>query len=166
MHERPAYGETRIGKEIRDMRKRITELEAHGMCRCADEVRCDMRKLITDCQPYLKEGETPAECIQRNRNDTGGILKLLAKEKKRAEAAEKERDAYRKEALEWEAEARDRGDKLKRVRGLVDAEQRDLDVFGYVVDFYRDGGVGSYGRERFEAWLDELREALEGESDE
>jgi hypothetical protein len=33
------------------------------------------------CKPYLKDGETPAECIQRNRDDAGRALKLLAAEK-------------------------------------------------------------------------------------
>lgn len=67
-------------------RERVEELEAHGLCRCADEVRCDMRKLITACEPYLKDGETPAECIQRNRDDTGAVMKLLEKEKRKYDA--------------------------------------------------------------------------------
>ena len=71
---------------FRKAAERIRELEAHGLCRCADEIRCEMRKLIADCDPYLKDGETPAECIQRNRDDTGAALKLLAKEKRKYEA--------------------------------------------------------------------------------
>ena len=80
-----------MGNRLKDLDRnalvqRIEELEAHGLCRCADEVRCDMRKLITACEPYLKDGETPAECIQRNRDDTGAVMKLLEKEKRKYEA--------------------------------------------------------------------------------
>ena len=39
----------------------------------------DMQKRLSDCKEYLKEGETPAECIARNRHDTSTTLKMLAK---------------------------------------------------------------------------------------
>lgn len=39
----------------------------------------DMQKRLSDCEEYLKEGETPAECIARNRHDTSTTLKMLAK---------------------------------------------------------------------------------------
>lgn len=37
------------------------------------------------CEPFLKEGETPAECIERNRADTDSVLTLLAQEKRKNE---------------------------------------------------------------------------------
>jgi len=43
---------------------------------------------LDDCQQYLKEGETPAECIERNRTDVDSALSLLVKEKQRVEAAD------------------------------------------------------------------------------
>lgn len=41
-----------------------------------------------DCKPFLKDGETPAECIARNRADADLLLADLAKERLRAEKAE------------------------------------------------------------------------------
>lgn len=38
--------------------------------------------------PYLKDGETPIERLERERRDNDALLTLLAKEKARAEAAE------------------------------------------------------------------------------
>ena len=42
-------------------------------------------KALEDCQPYLKDGETPAECIARNRADLNIALGLLAQEKQKNE---------------------------------------------------------------------------------
>ena len=39
----------------------------------------DMQRRLSDCEEYLKENETPAECIARNRKDVSSSLKLLAK---------------------------------------------------------------------------------------
>jgi len=39
----------------------------------------DMQRRLSDCEEYLKEDETPAECIARNRKDANTTLKLLAK---------------------------------------------------------------------------------------
>lgn len=36
---------------------------------------------IAACAPFLKDGETPAACIARNRADTDAVLSLLAQEK-------------------------------------------------------------------------------------
>lgn len=44
--------------------------------------------LVAECAPYLKEGETPAQRIERERRDTEAVLTLLVREKKRAEAME------------------------------------------------------------------------------
>jgi hypothetical protein len=40
------------------------------------------------CAPYIKDEETPAECIERNRSDTDAVMALLARALKRAEVAE------------------------------------------------------------------------------
>lgn len=42
-------------------------------------------KALEDCQPFLKDGETPAECIARNRADLNIALGPLAQEKKKNE---------------------------------------------------------------------------------
>lgn len=52
---------------------------------------------IAECGPYLKDGESPASCIARNRADVHSMLTLLANEKKRCEAL--------REALAWYAES-------------------------------------------------------------
>ena len=39
------------------------------------------RALIAACAPYLKDGETPAQCIARNRADIDVVLTLLAQAK-------------------------------------------------------------------------------------
>jgi hypothetical protein len=39
------------------------------------------RRLIDECQPYLKDDETPAQCIARNRADANAVCGLLAKDR-------------------------------------------------------------------------------------
>lgn len=46
-----------------------------------------LRRRLDECRPYLKDGETPAQCIKRNRADVDVALGLLAKEKQKAESA-------------------------------------------------------------------------------
>ena len=50
------------------------------------EMRRRLYKTLEDCQPFLKDGETPAECLARNRSDLDTALKLLAAEKKNKES--------------------------------------------------------------------------------
>lgn len=45
-----------------------------------------MRDLLAACEPYLKDGETPAHRIQRERLDNFAALELLAREKRKTEA--------------------------------------------------------------------------------
>lgn len=52
---------------------------------------------LTACADYLKDGETPAECIERNRQDLLATLGLLAE-------AVSERDALRLRQDEWRRE--------------------------------------------------------------
>ena len=42
--------------------------------------------LVAACEPLLKDGETPAECIARNRRDVDGCLTMLVAEKRKTEA--------------------------------------------------------------------------------
>lgn len=66
---------------------------------------------VLDCHEYLKDGETPAQCIQRNRDDVVlalGQLAKVAQEKERLsldyETAREAHDAARSEAREYETE--------------------------------------------------------------
>ena len=59
------------------------------------------RKRVEALTPYLKDGETPAECVARNRADVDSALSLLAKEKLRAESAEQRLEAAERELLHW-----------------------------------------------------------------
>lgn len=54
-----------------------------------NDAACELRRqdeLLAACEPYLKDGETPAERIQRERRDTNAALTLLAREKRKSEA--------------------------------------------------------------------------------
>lgn len=53
----------------------------------------DMRRKLDACTPYLKDGETPAERIQREVNDNAAVLDLLAKEKEALARLRKENAA-------------------------------------------------------------------------
>ena len=48
--------------------------------------------LVEACAPFLKDGETPAECIRRNRKDVDGCLTMLIDEKRKNDALRAERD--------------------------------------------------------------------------
>ena len=56
----------------------------------------DMRRKLDACTPYLKDGETPAERIQREVNDNAAVLDLLAKEKEALARLRVENEALRK----------------------------------------------------------------------
>ena len=45
--------------------------------------------VLSSCQPYLKDGETPAECIKRNRDDSIALMELLAAERVKVSNYEK-----------------------------------------------------------------------------
>ena len=45
-----------------------------------------LQQRLDACAPYLKDGETPAQCIARNRADVDLALRLLAAEKRKTEA--------------------------------------------------------------------------------
>lgn len=61
-----------------------------------DEVRSTLQLVahqLGECAPYQKEGETPAQCIARNRKDLSATLGMLADEKKNSESLQ--------EYLQW-----------------------------------------------------------------
>ena len=69
-------------------------------------VQARYEKYVADCYactPYLKDGETPAECIQRNRKDVTQLLWMLAKERELVEQQASEL-AARKESTGWKGD--------------------------------------------------------------
>ena len=59
-------------------------IDWHNARLIADAPR--MHDLLAACEPYLKDGETPAQRIQRERLDNFAALELLAREKRKTEA--------------------------------------------------------------------------------
>ena len=48
----------------------------------------DLRMILDGLAPYLKEDETPAQRIERERKDTDMVMRLLANEKRKTERLE------------------------------------------------------------------------------
>lgn len=44
--------------------------------------------LVEACAPFLKDDETPAECLARNRRDVDGCLSMLVAEKRKTKTLE------------------------------------------------------------------------------
>jgi hypothetical protein len=65
----------------------------------------ELEQQIDACLPYLKEGETPAECLARNRMDIDRLMGFLATEKRRAVQSKgmegTARDALQKDARRY-----------------------------------------------------------------
>lgn len=70
--DQPQPGETEAGDEAKANARLI-----------ADAPR--MHDLLAACEPYLKDGETPAQRIERERRDTAAALELLVREKRKTE---------------------------------------------------------------------------------
>ena len=54
-----------------------------------EQAAAELRRLhnqIAACEPYLKEGETPAERIERDHKDSLALMTLLAREKTKNDA--------------------------------------------------------------------------------
>lgn len=64
----------------RYMAKELATAKRDGAAEYPDELEA--------CKPYLKDGESPAECIARNRADVATMLRALGVAKLRAEKAE------------------------------------------------------------------------------
>lgn len=45
--------------------------------------------MLAECEQYLKDGETPAQRIERERRDTEAVLALLIREKRKTERMRK-----------------------------------------------------------------------------
>ena len=58
-----------------DLSAIANQMEAWGGKKDADVLRkieasiAELERQLEDCKPYLKENETPAECIKRNRDE-------------------------------------------------------------------------------------------------
>ena len=64
------------------MHRQFTESQSY----CPDCGLSRSEVLMAACEPYLKDEETPAECIARNRRDVDGCLTMLVAEKIKTEA--------------------------------------------------------------------------------
>lgn len=51
----------------------------------------ELAEMARDCAPFLKEYETPAQCIERNRKDVDSVLTLLIDEKRKTERLSRRR---------------------------------------------------------------------------
>jgi len=83
--------------QLNKAQQRIAELEAQlahkeelrqealGCLKNATSRADKLQAQLDECVDYLKDGETIAECIQRNRDDASSTLTLLAKEKRKSE---------------------------------------------------------------------------------
>lgn len=69
-----------VENEIKELRDRL---------RAAEQERETYAIELGHARPYLKDDETVAECIARNRKDTDVVLGQLVAATKRAEAAER-----------------------------------------------------------------------------
>lgn len=53
------------------------------MCETCENSLGELRQMLADCEKYLKEGETPAQRIERERRDTEALLNMLIREKRK-----------------------------------------------------------------------------------
>ena len=84
--------------EVAKLRAQISEAYEDGRisacnagkpgCPRVKELEAKLAASEAACAPFLKDGETPAECIQRWRADAAGVLELLRQEKLRSEKVE------------------------------------------------------------------------------
>lgn len=81
------------------------------------------------CAPYLKDGETPAECIKRNRDDSIALMELLAAERIKVSNYEKTMQVISESGLEEakalvaaKEQAESLAEENARLRKLVDPE--------------------------------------------
>ena len=87
---------TDIVEELRHWETVAHSYDAETLGKAAAEIE-RLRSLVDACSVYLKEDETPAQRIERERADTEAVLKLLLKEKRAVERLRKdlaEKDDY------------------------------------------------------------------------
>lgn len=95
----------------------LTTAERRGAAEYPDELEA--------CKPYLKDGESPAECIARNRADVATMLRALGVAKLRAEKAES-----RIAELESQLATAKRNGAVEELRRLAD-EWGNIRSYGY-----------------------------------
>ena len=82
-----------------------------------------LRELVDACAIYLKEDETPAQRIERERVDTDAVLKLLLKEKREVERL---REGCFAERKTFEKIVADQYAQIERLRGEMYRANRDI----------------------------------------
>ena len=95
--------QTRFDTE-RNLRCVISDLKAENTALIARATAAE--KIAKDCEPYLKEHETPAMCIARNRTDVDIALNMVVQLKAELttlrEAAESEHIRIDEVRRQWE----------------------------------------------------------------
>ena len=76
--------------------------EALGCLKNATSRADKLQAQLDECVDYLKDGETIAECIQRNRDDASSTLTLLAKEKRKSEELQAQLEAQNHGRIAWQ----------------------------------------------------------------
>ena len=91
--------------------------------------------LVATCEPFLKDDETPAECIARNRRDADGCLTMLIAERRKVEALRWRLAEVEEELAQWRAtgESVTRNEHAIAAR-LAKAERTLRDIYSYAED--------------------------------
>jgi hypothetical protein len=101
-HSDPVPAMTESKKQLhRILNALALELPRDLWARVNDSVQAAAQGMVDEafaaeraaCAPYLKDGETPVQCIKRNRTDIDALMGLLAAEKRKNETLETERTA-------------------------------------------------------------------------
>lgn len=99
--------------------------EYRDACEQKQELLDGQMDLWAACQPYMKAGETPAECIKRNRDDANSTLEMLANERAENERLEGLAEDRRVELVRV---TDDLMRQLKQANAKVQAMQELLDI--------------------------------------
>jgi hypothetical protein len=75
-----------------------------------------LHALVAACEPFLKEGETPAERIERERGNTHAITSLYAKERKKNEEL---LEALKEMLADWEEDPAYGYDSAYKARAVI-----------------------------------------------
>jgi chromosome segregation ATPase len=84
-----------------------------------------LRGLVEECAVFLKEDETPAQRIARERADTEAVLKLLLKEKRRTQKLQDKIDRWQGDAECLGRSLTERNAEIERLRGLLREAQEN-----------------------------------------
>ena len=75
--------------------------------------------LVESCAPFLKDDETPAECIRRNRKDVEGCMTMLVAERREKGALRAERDELLETQRKFGSMMHEQMDKLDEAVALL-----------------------------------------------